>query len=568
MADSASMVDGFQSMIGGMHAGLDPEVVPEGSYSLGINVMSRGGLIRTRPGFTRGPSLPAGVFLGMGSWTLNGSSRIVLVLSGQIVVVDVNTDAVTPLGPALSASALCNFVQADRYLVIMNGVDRPVILEDLSGVPSVKATPASFPTGPLGSYVFGRIHMTPNYVPNTTPPENGRPYFVSGDVIEPLDPSTCLNFIETEYWSEGGAHGLPLEMGYISAFAPIRNASTGTGYGQLLVFAQRGVSAFDVSVARTEWKETGISQVLFFGPGAVSPWATIPVNSTVFYRAVDGLRIISYATSAAQSNEILGNVPQSSEVGPYMDGEDHAYFPRISAATASNRVFITAGGVDDVWFKGLVVLDSARAYTRASPQAETAYDGVWQITDRKIGGVVVARRSLQDTLFAYCDDGYLWYFDESSTSDYGLPIQARLVTRALTISSGPDRKRLKLADVWLRGLTSSGSVTLRYRPTEFPYWALAGTQNILIGAGSLAQKRHLSWGFPASPSIPCDAGESSPLTLATSFQFAIDWTGPMVVPLMRIEVESKPEAPSAPCGDTVAKTVSVPTGAEELGVWL
>jgi hypothetical protein len=560
------LVDGFQDILAGMQAGLDPEIVGENAYALGINVISRGGLAKTRPGFVRGPQLPAGVFLGMKAWALHNATRLVIVLSGRIVLVDSVTEVVTDLGELLSANATCCFVQADRYMVVMNGVDRPVILEDQSGIVVVRPTPATFPTGPLGEFVFGRVHLSPSTMPGTT--ENGRPYFVSGDVSQPMDPSSCLDFTETEYWSEGGAHGLPLEMGYVTAFAPIRNASTGTGYGQLLVFAERGVCAFDVSTPRTEWTTAGISQVLFFGPGSVSPWATIPVNGTVIYRAADGLRLISYAAAAAQSGDVLGNVPQSNEVKPYVDTEDAAYFPRISAAAVSNRVFVTAGGVSDVWFKGMIVLDAARAYSLASAAAETAYDGVWQITGRLIGGIAAARRGTSECLFVYCDDGYLWRLDETTTADNGLPIHARLVSRSLFTKSGPDRKRLRLMEAWVRDLTSSGSVVARYRPTGFPVWVSAGEQSYRIGVGSLPQKRHLTWTIPSSPSAPADLGEQAPLYLGSSFQCALDWEGPLTLSLYRCQAQSEQEGPSAPCGDTSDRVVTVPAGAEELGVWL
>lgn len=568
--DKASMADGFQSLLGGMQAGLDPEVVGDDAYSLGVNVISRGGLARTRPGFVKGPTLPSGIFQGMSTWVLHGARRLVIVLSGRVVLVDADTDAITDLGVLLDVSALCNFIQADRYLIVLNGVDRPLILQETAGVPEIVAAPASFPTSPIGAYVFGRIHLSPNEVPGTDPVENGRPYVVSGDIMQPDNPASCLEFTETDYWGEGGAHGLPLEMGYITAFSSLRNVSTGTGYGPLLVFAESGVSAFDVSVPRDEWKDTGLAQVLFFGPGAVSPWATLQVNGTVLYRAADGLRLLSYAASAAQGkggSESLGNIPQSKEVEPYMT-DSSAYFSRISAAAAGNRIFVTAGGEDGVWFKGMVVLDVARASSLESPVGATAYDGAWQIMGRRIGGIAATRRGFLDTLFAYCDDGALWRLDESATNDNGTEIQCRLITRALTQGSGYDRKRLVVADAWVRGLTKSGALTLRYRPTLFPYWASAGSQAYLIGAGSLAQKRHFTFSFPFSASAACDPGEHMFLSSGSSFQFALDWTGPAVIGLFRTTVKSDPEGPAAPCGDKNETTIAVPANAEVLGVWL
>lgn len=571
MAQSSTVpVDGFQSLISGMQAGLDPELAGETAYCLGINLTSRGGLVRTRPGFVRGPQLPSGVFQGMRAWILHGASRIVAVISGHVIVVNVDTSVVADMGLKFDAAAPCCFVQADRYMVVMNGVDRPIALRENAGAVEFWPVPTKFPTGPIGEYVFGRVHLSPNEVPDpdaTGALENGRPYFVSGNILQPLDPSSVLDFDETEYWNEGGANGLPLEMGYITGFASLRNASTGTGYGPLIVFAERGVSAFDVSVARSEWKNTGIAQVLFFGPGAVSPWAVLPVNGTIVYRAVDGLRILSYIASSAQSNEMLSNVVQSSEVGPYMRG-DEAYFRRISMATVDSRVFVTAGGVDDVWFRGLVVLDNARVYNIASPKGEVGYDGAWQIMGRKIGGVASARYGLSEALFVYCDDGCLWRFDEDATSDNGTAVACRLVTRSMGLNLGPDRKTITLADLWIRGLTKSGQVTLRYRPTGFPFWGRSSTQTFLITTGSYPQKRHLVWSFPSNSTAPVDNGEQMFLNSGSSVQCAVDWEGPLTLSFFRLTFLVNPEGAVSPCGETTSRAVLPASNLEQLGEWL
>lgn len=550
--------DGFVSLLGGMHAGIDPEVLGETAYSRGINVMSRGGLVRTRPGFAPAIQLPAGTFQGMAVWALHGGHKIVSVIRGGVNVYDVETQTLqsfTRFQTLFDQSVPCYFCQAERYFVIQDGIHTPTVLEDVEtdGVHSVvRRTTHGVPIGTSMAFSHGRLHLTPVLVPGTT--ENGRPYILSGDVFQADDPQACLYFMETEYLSEGGAHGLPMEMGYVQAFAPLKNASTGTGYGGTIVFAERGVSAFDFSVPRDEWKTTPLAQVLYFGPGTRSPWSVVPLNGTLLYRSLDGIRLLSYAVSAAQSTgDTLSMVPQSAEVSPYMTRDDRAYLPYVSAAVSGNRAFMTVGGTDSRWFKALVVLDAARISQMASVAAETAYDGIWQIEGRTIGGVVACMRDSEDALYVFCDDNKLWRLDESLTTDNGAAIRSRVVTRVMM--SGPEFKRLDSAQIWLKELTADTTVSLYSRPAGYPLWAAMGSRTVKVGAGSLSQhRRSVSIGVNHDEA-PHDPVSSESLFLGQGFQICIEISASSVIEMFRCLGTQVHEPQGDPCDETAGVVV-------------
>lgn len=569
---------GFASLLQGMHAGVDPELLGESVYSRGINLSCRGGLVRTRPGFQKVCDLGAGEFQGMATWSLHDAQRLVLVKGGRVLVVTLPDGDVQDLGVLMDTTAQCYLGAVERYFLIQDGTSVPVVLQEAGGVVSVMPVgadpenppdyPAQFvPSGYGFVFAHGRLHMSPTTVPGED--VDGRPFFISGDVMEPAEPTTCLRFIETDYWNEGGAHSLPLEMGFITGFGVLRNVSSGTGYGGLLVFAERGVSAFDVSLPRDTWGSEALGQVLYFGAGTRSPWAIVSVNGTVVYRAVDGLRIVAYTAGAKQSaGDTLANVVQSAETEPFFRDEPAASLPWVSMAAFDNRLAVTVGGEGTRLFKALVVLDVARVSELSSASGMAAYDGIWQVEGRQFAGVCSAMYQDRETLFCVMDDGWLWRLDPAATTDDTAVIRARLVSRCLFSDSGPALKRLSLAETsWRDVLPESLSVTLYVRPAGYPYWATVGTRIFGIGAGRHIRTRTatpIPFDFPYF-----DPASGVPLHVAPSFQFALEWTGHAVLQLFRAEAMLLPDTPESPCPET--ESVSLAAGGQngiDLGEYL
>jgi len=559
-------VGGFVSLSGGAHAGIAPEVLSETAYSRGINVSSREGLVQTRPGFTpESVVLPAGVFQGMVSWYLHSGTRIVIGLGGKLAVYAVETGVLTTFDTDLSPIEPLYFCQAERFFVVQDGIHTAVVLQEVGGVVERRAEAHSIPVGRAMAFSQGRLHVNPDKVGT----ENGRPYLQSGDIFDPAEPARCLNFTEDMYLNEGGAHSVPVESGYLYAFAPLRNAGTGTGYGNLIAFSRRGVSAYDMSVGRAQWKDEDIVQVLYFGPGTRSPWSVVPINGTLMYRALDGLRLLSYAVTSAQDTggNALANVPQSSEVGPYMTRDDRSYLPRVSAAVVDNRAFMTCGGTGGVWFKAIVVVDFARISSIQSPQTEVAYDGIWQIEGKSFGGICACAKEDEEILYAYMSDGRLWRLDPEAVTDDQASIRSRLVTRTLLLDS-PDNKRVSQVNLWLRGLTRDTTIQAYSRPMGYPLWLDLGSLSLKVAEGSLPQRRRaLSLAVPWTDSAADPVSEEY-LTVGQGHQFALEWTGPAVIEMFRVLGEYVPEPQPNPCSETEARSIVAVTNGVDLGEYL
>jgi hypothetical protein len=548
---------GFQNLNGGMHSGIDPLILGEQLYAQGINISSREGLVHSRPGWgDTGATTNTDTFQGAARWSLNSGDRFVYVRAGRLYSMKLNNYSITDHGLLFDTSAQCHFVQADRYMTIQDGVSLPQALEEVAGVATIKditaaglSVVAALPTGLAMAYVHGRIHVTTITLPSTA--LNGRPYFLSGDISKPNAPDDCYKFTETDFLNGGGAHGLPMEMGYVNGFGALRNAATGTGVGALIVFGENGVSAFDMSIPRTLWSDQPLAQVLFFGPGTTSPWSILPVNNDLVYRAADGLRILKYTASQLAGGSALANTPQSNEVSTYMDGEPASYLPYVSSAMVDNRLFMTVGGTDTRHFKAVVSMDLAQI-SGLSGASTPAYDGIWQLpTGVNFAQVLSGRVSGTPKLYAFGSDGKLYVLNPDATIDEGAAsIRSRLVTKVYNFGDMVSWKEIQKVELWVKDLVRDTNITVYYRPHGYPLWISLGSKQLEVAAGSYPQRRQRLTFTLDKPGDYCDTATKKLLHAAEAFQFAIEWTGYMTIEVFRAEITADLDAPGFACDET------------------
>lgn len=583
----------LMSLYKGMDGGRDASTLDGNTFAKGINVSTRGGFVRTRPGFVReAASFKTGIFQGAAVWSLDGSDMIIGVTSGYVWLYNLNNRTMTDVGLWRHPVNTCYFEQVDRYMVIQDGnIDgydpraRPLILDFRGGQPVIYAyedphDTYKMPTGTIMKYVHGRLHLRPVTVPNTT--DDGRPYFLSGDILLPSDPQSALRFEETMYLSGGGAHALPSEMGFVSGMSAFRNSATGTGYGSLLVFGRNGVSAFDMSLARSSWTTQQLSSVLFFGAGTMSPWSIVMANDDVLYRSQDGLRSIRYtqAMTASQSSLSLANVPLSNEVKEYMQNEVSAALSLVSASFADNRFLMTAVGSSvPRQFKALISLDWANMYT-LSELSKPAYDGIW--TGLPFVRVLSAMQDGRPFNFIVAKDSAIYRVDESVYSDYAPPkyvpnedidlppvavpqeklIESRVVTGYLAPSTSSDssdyvnQKKLKWLELRVSELRRSTTFKVYFRPKGYSLWNQIGAeQTIVVPPGSLPQGRRKLRFAVTEAFTQCDPATKTLVFSGVEFQFAIQWTGYCQLDTIRVLTTIEGERPPEPCSEVEGAVV-------------
>jgi hypothetical protein len=245
---ATKVVTQYRGLLDGMSGGIDPEEIKDTAYARGLDVVSRDGKLQTRPAFVEaaGAILPEGVFQGASIWSLNAGDRIVMVISGRVVLYDIELETVNDtLGVLFDTTAQCFFEQADKWMVIQDGLSRPVVLQEVGGNVIIfgRSSPeVSLPVGTVMVYAHQRLHLSPKYIPlktpegsTTVPDENtslsGRTGFVSSDVLDTEEPSKLFGMGEFKIMDIGGHMTLPSEMGFINGAGVFRNAATGTGLG-------------------------------------------------------------------------------------------------------------------------------------------------------------------------------------------------------------------------------------------------------------------------------------------------------------------------------------------------
>jgi len=535
--------DAAASAVRGMHGQVDVLRLPEGYYARGVNLSVRGGVPATRPGFVRLPVLlPVGDVQGVALWPQDEGDLLVVAISGVLAVRRLDSDdgwdfatALTPAAPVLYMAP------AARYLVVQDMVNTPVVLEYVDGVVTQYTGPKSIPVGATMIFSQGRLHVSPRLVPGTT--DAGRPYLVSGNVLQPDLPNTVLAFTDTEYFGSGMAHALPVGAGNIMAMGAMRNASTGTGVGDVIVFGSHGVAAFASSVPRANWTTQSIMQMLFLDHGAVGPYALANLNSDMMFRARDGIRALSYtlAQSRGQAGALI-NSPLSSEVDVFLSPDAGSpYLEGSTLAAWDNQLFCTCSADAAGRFRGIAHLDAAAAVTLGQQESPPAWSGVW--TGAPFRAVLRARIAGAPRLIAFSDLSGVWVLDPDARTDDGMRIRARYDTRALSGGSLADLKRLLYVDIHLTDVSVTTDVTVRVRPYGYPLWVSLGTREVPVADGSLP--------FAPAPlrfsvdrlHAMCDAATRRLLSCGRAFQVSVDFTGHARIDAVVAEMEPVGEEP-------------------------
>ena len=600
--------DGFAAMTKGMHSGLDPRLLDSnGQFAYGVNVTTRGGTVGTRPAFAHLGKVGDGLFQGAATYSLDESDHIVFCVSGRVVVRNGTTGALTEIaGRTMSATADRVFMtQVYRWMVVQDGVSRPIVVEESGGEFSLVARDAVLDPesqapricvvpGTIGAYAHGRYHFVPSVVPAELPslvpnedqsayvnldkvpypnalprdqwgeeaepyagdPETGRGCFVSSDIVDVLSPLSVFRMTEHRGLDEGGAYSLPAELGFIHGMGAMRGAATGTGVGSLYVFGSRGVSAFEVSPTRSSqngqkgWKDIAFSQVAFYGAGTYSPWSIVNLNDDIWYvDAQKYLRSIYYDSTqlgaAGYAGSAQFNTTKSFETERWVRRTSDGYRPFLSAATAGNRLHWTL-----CEGRALASIDFAQTYTAAPSEIPALHEGIWT-------GFDFARAlTANDALHVVVRQGtevHLLRLDADAVNDPGgRPIEAFIVTKQYGGMYNEQywyhkAKTLSHAELQLSGVSRGTSLSVWYRPDHYPAWTLLGTREFNVPSGAPQVRTRVRFAMNPATMSGCNPATKEALHVGHAFQFRIAWTGRAKIDRFVVAAPVLDEAPRPQC---------------------
>lgn len=440
--------------------------------------------------------------------------------------------------------------QAENYMIALAGQHSPIIYD---GTSARKAQIGEIPPGFLGIYVWGRIWVT---LPD-------RSSFVAGDIV--YGPSgtaengfrdAVLSFTENDFLNEGGAFGVPKNAGPICAMNALETQDTSLGVGNLLVGTTGSVFSVNTPVDRTTWKnlQYPIQTVSLLNYGPAGPRSTVSVNSDLWYRAEDGER--SFLVTRRNITD-PGNTPQSREIAPILDLDTDGLLFYGSKVLFDNKLFSTVSPVRSeygVSHRGMSVINFD-AVSNMRQKTPPCWEGVFSGVE--VFQVLKGRIAEKERAFAFVlNDGNieLWellrdgagYYDAFTTVSGNqrtitrTAIQSSIETKSDDSDAPTELKGLYMAELYVDQIVDSVSITIKWRPDQYPSWITWATVNLCANVSQCTlstpgefscsvwktrQKQYAARVRIPRPPETCNSIAGIPVDKGYEFQYRIEWTG-------------------------------------------
>lgn len=547
-----------------MNGAVSASLIAKNEISKGINIDMRSGKPRTRAAYIKYDftgtastiaALEKGRYQGGSVYKTLGVEYFVFGVFGRIYAVHPETRLITDITPGEGLSPNVNrlfFCQANEYMIIQDGCNRPIILNGMYGRFSYGGDDPDRPEVPVGTVMAfgqGRLFVCVD-----------RMYIMAGDIYLPWDGESVLKFTETQYLAGGGAFGLPAWMGEIKAMSFQQNVVSGTGMGALIIFAEKGVSSFAVQNPRTTWNSTDISRVLYKDGGGTGPASIVLVGNDIVYMATDGIRSLKYTAATAQgSGATLESIPLSRRIQSLVNDDTPWTYQYASGALHDNRLYFTSiarkhtvinslgNEVEDFYFNGITSID----ILGLSGQP-TVFEGVSTgIKPLQVFSIERFGRESLCFLGLGVDNSIGFYVQEPGEylDNYITPPQCRVYTAALDFGVIAVLKKFEYADLWFSDLRGIVQVKLYYRSEGYQLWTEAGTATFMAKDESdgsynvhpqIRQKIRIT---DDSYGLSNENSELKNKLVGSKIQFCIEWTGH--AQLERMVVAADPQVQGA-----------------------
>ena len=584
----------YTQFSGGMNAAFDPAGIEADQYSLGVNIVGRGGIVRSRPSFerivqtfdsfTNQELFRRGKYQG-GYWYTSGSrDYAVAVISGILFATDMGTGQTFNLssregGVSLSTIAeQCWLVEAEQFLIIQDGLSNPIIMDGLNARHS-DPEKNEVPPGTAMAYGQGRLFVA-----------TGPRAILAGNVMEPNDTESVLQFTETDEIDLGGYLTPGSDTGDITAMSFLSNVDTSTGSGPLIVSGKFGLISLRVDVPRKEWQNVVFRKFLVGETGMVGPWAMTDMNTDTLFWSLGGLRSLSVMLAEVTSARRFVNLFK--EVAALYKDDDAFWWNRMSMTVDNGRLLFTLGPrqvpfvrpgrtevEEDTAFWGVVSLDFDHLRGKALQGqyvSTVSYDGVWtgplflQLLGRHDRTCFFAKDAARDGNF----NALYRITDNETGMDDGTPIRSRLVTRGFVTEIEPDyqpapfvRKQFLDAAMWLREVEGSVPLRLAISVDDSPLFTKIADQTLeaptTVWDESTTDiprsgENHIYPGMKfVAPNFACDPVTGGSLLTGYTFQFCVDWEGHAAFSRFLMSATRDPKTAADPC-DTRPRILVTP----------
>lgn len=538
---------GMVSALRGVDSGRHPALLEDGQLSFAVNTQLRGGFPATRPRLSKKTL----VFENEDdqAWfedhPIQGYTRtafltpdkglIVVSVGGRIFRISPQDNFavmdITPDAGNVPSLPLAWLEQAEQYLIIQNGVDAALIYD---GALIRRADPAmrEVPTGTAMCYneEIGRLCVAV-----------GTNEIQIGDVVG--GPTGILKFTETGYLAEGGKFRVPLKYGKVKAMSMIANLDRSNGQGPMVVFAEEGLSTFNLPPNRDKWKELDyppqVNMPIRYS--AMSQNSIVMVNGDLFYRAKDGLRSFLYALREFQAP---GNVAVSSEMDRVISKDTQGLLRFACGMLFDNRILFSlspAPSANGTYHRGWGSLD-LNLISRMGTKAPPTYDGLW--TGVRPTGMLTGTFDEEERAFIFAlnsdNENELWELHrEVGYDNTESRVGCALETRMFNFNNPFEMKDLQNVEVWVDNVRGPVTMGVQWRSDSFSCYTsfckeaeLCATDKDCVTADdddckalesfNPGYRTRLNFG---QPSDACDELDKKPLRKFFECQFRVYWSG-------------------------------------------
>lgn len=284
---------------GGCNSLLHPSAVGDRQYYWGENVVNRGGIVQTRPGWRVKASIPGAKLQGFTVFTpRNSTARLVVAVDGKIYIAEYP-------GYAFRRLAGVSF-DAQAEFVVFKAAVQSVKQNPDGSLRAITPTPMLMMQDGTSRAAYwdgsGAAHLDPSA--NGTPVglwmewTSSRLWVMRGRRIYVSDIADPTTFSENTYIAERSNFDLPEEgTGLIET-------ADQTG---LLAFTAKNTTAFKSYIhKRTEWANTpDFQKVIIPGIGNVAPRALRNQYGTTYFLSERGFVSLNAALYAQQSSSLV-----------------------------------------------------------------------------------------------------------------------------------------------------------------------------------------------------------------------------------------------------------------------
>jgi len=422
--------------------------------------------------------------------TIDGNTLILTEIQSSTVIVVENDDA-AQAGNAVAVAAVVSFVgfspnnplkkknwsvQAENYWILQDNQSYPIIFD---GSKAFRSDPAKnqVPVGNVMAYVQGRLAVA---LPGRQTYSVGDIVFGQSGTIVNDGRDAILYFTENMYLNEGGdfvarVFGAPSNAGDILAMKTGNQSDTSLGQGPMLVGTPNVVFSVNLPFDRTIWKNlSNALQTANILIGPTGQDTTVPINTDVWYRSLDGVR--SYITAQRQFNGSWANTPMSSEVDDVLSADTEHWLEWGSGVLFDNRLLITVSpqqSANGYYHRGLVALDFNLTSGMRKQGGGPAWEGTW--TGLRILKIVAGLVNHTPRCFMYVlnntSEIELWELTTDEKYDNTTTrIQWQADLRSMNCGDSDAFKKLETARLIFTELSGQLDCTVTYRTDESPCW--------------------------------------------------------------------------------------------------